>query len=480
MTTQIVDSNTAVADNFVTFKSSQGVELRGTLLKLTRHEAAFEVYAPFAVLRLSEVLSDFRISLTDRLLYCGRAVVQNLVGTGVSTVCQTTLDERGWHDLEFTDGMLHNGKLREQFQGFMQQWQKLYRVEPEYKVIIADMQSYLWDLRLWLDQVELSIRAAPSGDRLEREQAATAELAVPVIPCIDALFEKFEEVAKKIPNELLAAHRSFMRRQLHPLVLCSPFAHRTFEKPLGYAGDYEMVNMIIRNGYEGGSLFAKVLNTWFLRQPPAVAHRNRIAYLTESLITETLRAQREGRPALILSLACGPAQEVQRFIEESPLADNVRFTALDFSEEALQNARSNIETLKSRLGRRTVVEYQRKSAQQILKESGRALEMNGRTQYDMVYCAGLFDYLSDQLSHRLMNIMYEWVAPGGLLLATNVEPSNPLRNGMEHLLDWHLIYRTAAQLRSLAPTRAPADVTRVVSEDSGVNLFLETRKPRHA
>jgi extracellular factor (EF) 3-hydroxypalmitic acid methyl ester biosynthesis protein len=480
MPTQIVDSNTAVADNIITFRSSQGVDLRGTLLKLTRHEVAFEVYAPFAVVRLSEVLTDFRVSLRDRLFYSGRAVVQNVVGTGVAIVCQATLDERGWHDLEFTAEMLRNGELRQQFGNFMQEWQKLYRVLPEYKVIIADMQSYLWDLRLWLDQVELSIRATPSGDRLELEQAVTAELVIPVIPCIDALFEKFEEIAKKIPEELVPAHRSFMRRQLHPLVLCAPFAHRTFEKPLGYAGDYEMVNMIIRNGYEGGSLFAKVLNSWFLRQPPAKAHRNRIKYLTETINAEALRAQHEGRPALILSLACGPAQEVQRFIQESPLVENARFTVLDFSEEALQNARSNIETLKSRQGRRTVVEYQRKSAQQILKESGRTLEANGKTQYDMVYCAGLFDYLSDQLSHRLVDIMYEWVAPGGLLQATNVEPSNPLRNGMEHLLDWHLIYRSAAQLRSLAPRRAPADAARVVSEDSAVNLFLEVRKPHHA
>jgi extracellular factor (EF) 3-hydroxypalmitic acid methyl ester biosynthesis protein len=153
---------------------------------------------------------------------------------------------------------------------------------------------------------------------------------------------------------------------------------------------------------------------------------------------------------------------------------------LDFSEEALQHARSSIETIKSRSERHTQIEYQKKSVQQILKESGRTLEHNGKKQYDLVYCAGLFDYLSDQVSHRLMNVMYEWVAPGGLLLCTNVEPSNPLRNGMEHLLDWHLIYRTAAQLRPLAPTQAPADAVRVVCENSGVNLFLEVRKPNHA
>ncbi len=469
-----------VKDSFLVCRNSQGAEIHGTITRLARHMAVFEVYNPNLVLRTSEVFTDVRVVFHERMIYSGRSVVRNVVTTGMVTVCEVVLDDSSWREVEFTAEMLRNGKLREQFQGFMQQWQKLYQVLPQYKVIIADMQSYFSDLRLWLDQVELSIRATPSGDRLELEQSATAELISPVLPCVDVLFEKFEQVAKQVPEELVAAHRSFMRRQLHPLVLCSPFAHRTFEKPLGYAGDYEMVNMIVRNGFEGASLFAKVVNTWFLQQPPAIAHRNRITYLADILTAETLRAQRANRPAQVFSVACGPAQEVQRFIQTSPLAEHAKITLLDFSEEALQHARSSIETIKSRNGRHTQLEYQKKSVQQILKESGRTLEHNGKPQYDLVYCAGLFDYLSDQVSHRLMNVMYEWLAPGGLLLCTNVEPSNPLRNGMEHLLDWHLIYRTAAQLRPLAPVQAPLEASRVVCEDSGVNLFLEVRKPSHA
>ena len=124
------------------------------------------------------------------------------------------------------------------------------------------------------------------------------------------------------------------------------------------------------------------------------------------------------------------------------------------------------------------VDYVKKSVQQILKESGRTVEQ-AHKQFDFVYSAGLFDYLSDQICRRLVDVMYEWVAPGGLLLVTNVEPSNPLRNGMEHLLDWHLIYRTAAQMRTLVPSRAPAEAARVVSDQTGVDVFLEIRKPEH-
>jgi extracellular factor (EF) 3-hydroxypalmitic acid methyl ester biosynthesis protein len=265
-----------------------------------------------------------------------------------------------------------------------------------------------------------------------------------------------------------------MRRQLHPLVLCAPFAHRTFEKPLGYAGDYEMVNMIVRDLYEGNSLFAKILNTWFLRQMPAEAHRNRIKYLRDRLIQETARAARAGRPARILNLGCGPAFEIQRFLEESPISDNAHFTLLDFNDETLQYTQAKLAAAARDNRRRTEVRLQKKSVLQVLKEYARPKVEPPK--YDMVYCAGLFDYLADPACKHLMNIFYDMTVPGGLVLATNVEPSNPMRNGMEHLLDWNLIYRNGAQFRTLHPQKAEAENVEVYGDVTGVNVILEVRK----
>ena len=95
----------------------------------------------------------------------------------------------------------------------------------------------------------------------------------------------------------------------------------------------------------------------------------------------------------------------------------------------------------------------------------------------MVYCAGLFDYLSDQVCRKLMNFFYGLVAPGGFLLSTNVSKSNPARNWMEYVLDWYLIYRDSEQMRALKPDAAPADNTRVIGIGDGTNIGLEVRKP---
>jgi extracellular factor (EF) 3-hydroxypalmitic acid methyl ester biosynthesis protein len=327
----------------------------------------------------------------------------------------------------------------------------------------------------------MNVRASKGRDAAGLENEVAVNLAGPVLPCIDVLFEKFEHIAGRIDAEQVAAHRNYMRRQLHALFLCTPFAHRTFIKPLGYAGDYEMVNMIARNRPEGDSLYAKVVHAWFVRQPPAEAHRNRLKYLVDKLATETLRVMRSGGRARILNLACGPAHEVQEFMASEPIAEHAEFKLVDFNEETLAHVRNGLDQIRHRTGRRTKAIYSRNSVYHLLKEAVRQRAHDGGgpagEQQDYVYCAGLFDYLTDQVCVQLLGLMYQWLAPGGLLVITNVEPRNPLRQGMEHLLDWHLIYRSAPQLLKLKPEGVAPDDVRVLSDDTGVNVFLEIRKP---
>jgi extracellular factor (EF) 3-hydroxypalmitic acid methyl ester biosynthesis protein len=62
-------------------------------------------------------------------------------------------------------------------------------------------------------------------------------------------------------------------------------------------------------------------------------------------------------------------------------------------------------------------------------------------------------------------------------VVTNVDLSNPIRFGMECFLEWHLVYRQEASMRELTPEKTPASQCRVLSDTTGVNLFLEIRKP---
>jgi extracellular factor (EF) 3-hydroxypalmitic acid methyl ester biosynthesis protein len=465
---------TAERDSIIVCQTSQGYTVRATPLRITRDVVAFEVYNPYSILQLSEVLKEFRIIVNEQLIYSGRATVSNLVNTGSMLVCEATLDE-AWLDVDLFALVTQPKKLRADFMGFLKEWEKINIILPQYKVVLADMQNYFMDLKRWLEQVELGIRSSPSADRLKTELEVIHDLAPTILPTIDSLFTRFEDVADEVPDDLLPFHRSYAKRQLHPQVLCSPFAYRTYQKPLGYAGDYEMVNMILRDPLEGSSLFSKIVNSWFLSQRPAEAHRNRINYLTKVIVKETLRVACNERPARIFNLGCGPAREVQNFLRQDEVCNYASFVLFDFNDETLQHTKKVLEDLKNRLERQTNIEVVKKSVHQVLKEE--AKPGAHQWKYDLVYCAGVFDYLSDRICKRLMDIFYEMLEPGGFLVATNINASNPSRNGMEYLLDWHLIHRNPRQLSALIPDRAHPEAARVRSDETGVNLYIEVRKP---
>ncbi len=455
-------------------QNSQGVEIRASLLRLTRHLAVLEIYEPGLVLQSSEVLRDFKIIWNDRTLYSGRAVVRNVVHTGLVAVCEATLED-SWQDVDFGGWAGNATRLDSQFNAFLQEWQKLYRVRPEYKVAIADLQTFLTDVHLWLDQVELGIRSAPAGDRLELERETVHQLGKSIVPAIQSLFDRFEVIAQAIEPELQPAHRAFGKRQLHPLLLCSPFVYRTFHKPLGYAGDYEVVNMMFRDPSEGASLFAKMINMYALQLPPIVAHRNRITYLAERLAEETRRLARQAGGARFFSLGCGPAQEVQQFLAAGALSDRAEFTLADFNEETLAHASAALTEIKKRHRRATRFQVLKRSVQQLLKQGDRAVPGSAADRYDVIYCAGLFDYLSDKVCRKLVDILYEMLAPGGLLLVTNVDEHSS-RGEMECFLEWHLVHRNTQQLMTLLPGRVSPDQVSLVRDPTGVNQFMSVRK----
>ncbi len=471
----MLKTDSETSGSLVICQTGQGVGVRAGLLHLTPFLAIFEIYNPDLALCTSEVLRDFRIVLGNRTAYSGRAVVAKLMNTGTMLVCEAKLEEGGFNGqlLSAWNGGL---SLKECFTTFLSEWQKMYRVLPEFKVVAADMQTFLTDLRLWLEQAELDIRSAPAGDRAEMERSAARELGDAMVPAFDALHERLEDLSGRIEEELRPAHQTFAKRQLHPVVMCSPFAYRTYHKPLGYAGDYEMVNMIARDPYEGGSLFAKVMNLWFLSQWPAKAHRNRIQYLKDLLTQEARRGERQGQAIRVLNLGCGPAREVQEFLAADSLCERVHFTLLDFNEETIQHTTAMLEECKRRHGRRVPILLQKKSVQAVLKERSRLVTEGAEKKYDLVYCAGLFDYLPDRTCRQLMNVFYDWLAPGGLVAITNVNDTRPFRHMLEFVLDWHLIYRDRNGAAGLVPERAGAEDVSIKTEPTGVNIFVEVRK----
>lgn len=461
----------------VTFQTHDGLELCGVPVRVTRYQVVFELYNPGTIPRLSEAIDALKILLQGRAIYSGRAVVRSVMDAGSKVVCEATLDESNWIGLNLALALGHDGELTREFESFLKEWQKFYRIRPEFKVVIADLQTFLTDSRIWLDHVEVALRTSSSAAQAKWRQDINGKLASKVVPAIQNLTEGLEEIMNQLEEDLVPIHQAFCRRLLHPLTLCSPFINRTFYKPLGYAGDYEMVNMMFRDPFEGESLYARVMNAYALQLPPIIGHRNRIHYLRDKLEQETLRLRRQRQNARIFNLGCGPAQEIQRFLAETELADDTRFTLADFNQETLRYTARILGDLKNQHKRKAQIQMVERSVYQMLKGAGRIDNGTGAKgdRYDFVYCAGLFDYLPDQVCQRLMEVFYAMLLPGGLLIVTNVD-DHPARNQMECFLDWHLMHRKADKMRSLAPPNAAPENIATQCDPSGVNVFMEVRK----
>ena len=68
-------------DPVVTFRNSQGEAARGTLTSLQRRSLVMEVYNPYSIVQVSEVLSELSIRSGERSIYKGKAVVVSLLST---------------------------------------------------------------------------------------------------------------------------------------------------------------------------------------------------------------------------------------------------------------------------------------------------------------------------------------------------------------------------------------------------------------
>ena len=87
-------------DSIVVFRNCHDKVGRGTLIHVSRTTLIFEIYNPFSILQLSEVLKSVHIVRGDRVVYRGRAVVSHIEMAGLlevkmGTPLKTVIDEMG-------------------------------------------------------------------------------------------------------------------------------------------------------------------------------------------------------------------------------------------------------------------------------------------------------------------------------------------------------------------------------------------------
>jgi hypothetical protein len=233
----------------------------------------------------------------------------------------------------------------------------------------------------------------------------------------------------------------------------------SYTKPHGHAGDFEIIDRLYTK-YITDDPDLKKWDLFFQAQRAPEAVRNRKTYFLE-LVT-CLRKAFPGKTSLpVLNVASGPARDVFEFFDTCEQDHAVCFDCVDNDANAVDYAEELCAPYLDR----------------ICFQEANALRFRPRRDYQLVWSAGLFDYLSDKGFTFLLKRMIGSLRDDGELVIGNFSPRNPTRDYMEIIGGWHLHHRSKDKLVELATSCGVAEEdVRVGSEPEGINLFLHVKR----
>lgn len=345
-------------------------------------------------------------------------------------------------------------------------------VQAEYRQVAADVLHLLRHYKSVLRRLAGNGNGGAAAD--EARMARALSLCEDrLVPEWRRLWHLANEVVAPIMKdaEALKAAKRFTELVLTPEFMDGPIWRRSFDKPLGYPGDFEVMNYVYSWRREGATSYAKLLHRLGLEVAECIATR---MVVMQQNIAKAVAAKPGSEPVRIASIGCGPGQEVVNYLQIKALPRPVEFTLIDQEHDALACAYQQIYPETLRLGRVASVHCLQISFVQFMKANGFLPEL---TPQDLIYAVGLVDYLATRRAHGLVVRLYEQLGPGGLLIVGNMRDT-PTSNlwPMEFVCDWSVNYRNEREMRSLAEGLAPASAE-LETDPTGRVYLLFLRKP---
>jgi extracellular factor (EF) 3-hydroxypalmitic acid methyl ester biosynthesis protein len=268
------------------------------------------------------------------------------------------------------------------------------------------------------------------------------------------------------------ATKEFTELVLTPEMRAGAIWDRSYIKPLGYPGDYQIMNQVYDWERLGANVYQQLVHRLGLEVAECIDTRMQVV---RGKIAEIVRTKGQDRPARILSLGSGPAREIETFLDgPHARAGKVEFTLVDQETLALGYAYDRAYPPSLRLGGSARLQCMNISFTDILRVNG---GLQAVAPQDLIYSVGLLDYLSDRRAGMLVRRLYEALSPGGLLIIGNMNET-ALSNlwPMEFIADWTLQYRSDAEMRVWAEGLNPEECW-TETEKTGRVRLLYLRKP---
>lgn len=343
-------------------------------------------------------------------------------------------------------------------------------VPKEYRVFCADVLKVLGSYRDLLDaNMNLACQIEREFDLDGAYEACEGRL----LQHWRGLWRTGNDLVKDIlsDREALEATKSFTETVLTPEFRLGAIWDRSYAKPLGYPGDFEIMNMVYDADRLGDNVYQMLLHRLGIDVGEFV--RPRMEAMRANIL-KTVHEKGANLTARILSLGCGSAREVELFLAGGLKHRRVEFTLIDQEQAALEYAVEKTYPHVISAKGQARVQCMNVSFTDILRGGG---TLGSLPPQDLIYSVGLIDYLAERRASALVRRLFETVAPGGLLIIGNVNET-PMSGiwPFEFVGDWTLNYRTEAQMMALVEGVQPAKAWTETDSTDRVRL-LYVRKP---
>lgn len=248
--------------------------------------------------------------------------------------------------------------------------------------------------------------------------------------------------------------------------LYGEFISWSFKKPYGYAGDFKIIDDIYQNKPRTTG-FERLWDNYFQQLDISKATRERKDNF-KKIIVDFVK-KRKNSNCRIMDLASGPARIIKELLDADShnLFSNVIFDCYDFDIRAINHA-------KKLLNNANNVNFIQKNAIRLalMKDIKKEIPWN----YDVIYCAGLFDYLDERTAIRLVGNLKRLIKKNGIfiLLISNISHkcNNPSASWMEWVADWNLIYRTGTEFKKIfLDARFSPENLQIIQQDSKIMQY---------
>ncbi len=472
----IVDSSDTT--KVVRFHDFQDVERTCLVRDYSRTGVSFLLEDGSLLFKIGDIISDLRFYSLDQEVHTGSATIihiQDEEGGDISRI-GCTFDDRlmDIYAIQKMDKICH---LQNDFLDFIQSMAIEDNLDPEFVHLTSHLHFILTGFQEKLLLEEKAIEKEDEAIRPALLETLRTLSYDALNEELNSYYDHFSRIIRRFTDSKQHfIHREFFQKRLKSLYLKSKLYDRAYSKPLGYAGDFEMMNIIYRNEFEGDDLFAQVLNKIDCEGPASKAVRNRREYL-QSKVNGAIAPIGNGEVAKIVSIACGPCLEMfdmLNSLEGRELPVKVNVVAMDQDKLALENAKSRLTPLVE--NRADIdINFVEDNIKRLIV--GKDKEKSEYGNANLVYTAGLFDYLSFRAANRLIHKLYSFLKPGATLVIGNFGIYNPQRFIMEYGSEWFLIHRSEEEFKELAAGLPEDTKITIEKEPEGVNLFLNIRKP---